>query len=156
MAGGSGDRHQRSRIRLRRLENKTYSPTAKIPFVFPTHTVEFPAVVLNLASGEVVSEFQQYVQPQEHPRLSKFCTKLTGITQVGDYSWAFNRERRLLKYTSLQAQVDNGVPLPTCIWLFNTWLRRLREEKGIELMEPGREYSEEMALSALGTWTGEQ
>ncbi len=46
------------------------------------HTVEFPAVVLDLSSGEVVSEFHQYVQPQEHPRLSKFCTELTGITQV--------------------------------------------------------------------------
>ncbi len=50
--------------------------------------------------------------------------------------------------------MDQGVPLPTCIRLFNQWLRRLREEQGIELMEPGREYSEGMTLSALVTWTG--
>jgi len=47
-----------------------------------THTVEFPAVLLDLCTGEIVSEFQQYVQPQENPRLCDFCRELTGITQV--------------------------------------------------------------------------
>ena len=51
-----------------------------------THThmyaVEFPAVLLDLCTGEIVAEFQQYVQPQENPRLSDFCRELTGITQV--------------------------------------------------------------------------
>ena len=46
------------------------------------HTVEFPAVLLDLCTGEIAAEFQQYVQPQENPRLSKFCRELTGITQV--------------------------------------------------------------------------
>lgn len=45
-------------------------------------SVEFPAVLLNTATGEIESEFHTYVQPQEHPILSKFCTELTGITQV--------------------------------------------------------------------------
>ena len=44
--------------------------------------VEFPAVLLNTSTGEVESEFHTYVQPQEHPILSDFCTELTGITQV--------------------------------------------------------------------------
>ena len=47
-----------------------------------THTVEFPAVLLDLCTGEIAAEFQQYVQPQENPRLSDFCRELTGITQV--------------------------------------------------------------------------
>ena len=47
-----------------------------------THTVEFPAVLLDLCTGEIAAEFQQYVQPQENPRLSEFCRELTGITQV--------------------------------------------------------------------------
>jgi ERI1 exoribonuclease 2 len=44
--------------------------------------IEFPAVLLDLESGEVVDEFQQYVQPQECPVLSDFCKDLTGISQV--------------------------------------------------------------------------
>ena len=44
--------------------------------------VEFPAVLLNTSTGEVESEFHSYVQPQERPTLSDFCTELTGITQV--------------------------------------------------------------------------
>ena len=44
--------------------------------------VEFPAVLLNTSSGEIESEFHHYVQPQEQPTLSAFCTELTGITQV--------------------------------------------------------------------------
>lgn len=44
--------------------------------------VEFPAVLLSTATGEIESEFHAYVQPQEHPVLSEFCTELTGIKQV--------------------------------------------------------------------------
>ncbi|KAJ3615198.1 hypothetical protein NHX12_018766 [Muraenolepis orangiensis] len=43
--------------------------------------VEFPAVLLNTSTGAIDSEFHTYVQPQEHPVLSEFCTELTGITQ---------------------------------------------------------------------------
>lgn len=46
------------------------------------YTVEFPAVLLNTSTGDIESEFHTYVQPQEHPTLSEFCTELTGITQV--------------------------------------------------------------------------
>ena len=44
--------------------------------------VEFPAVLLDIQTGVVVDEFQQYVQPQESPILSDFCKELTGISQV--------------------------------------------------------------------------
>lgn len=46
------------------------------------HLVEFPAVLLNTSTGQIESEFQAYVQPQEHPILSEFCMELTGIKQV--------------------------------------------------------------------------
>jgi hypothetical protein len=46
--------------------------------------VEFPAVLLNTLTGEIESEFQFYVQPQEQPVLSEFCQQLTGLTQVSD------------------------------------------------------------------------
>lgn len=56
----------------------------------------------------------------------------------------------------LQEQVDNGVPLPTCLYLFGRWLRKVSEERGVVLMEPGQEYGEEMVLCALATWSGKR
>ena len=43
--------------------------------------IEFPMVVVDAASLNVVSMFQQYVRPLRRPTLSPFCTQLTGIIQ---------------------------------------------------------------------------
>ncbi|NXE24005.1 ERI2 exoribonuclease, partial [Ardeotis kori] len=72
--------------------------------------VEFPAVLLNTSTGEIESEFHTYVQPQEHPILSEFCTELTGITQI---------------------QVDEGVPLNICLSQFLKWIQNIEKEKKI-------------------------
>ncbi|KAK5865542.1 hypothetical protein PBY51_019807 [Eleginops maclovinus] len=70
--------------------------------------IEFPAVLLNTSTGEVESEFHTYVQPQEHPLLSEFCTELTGIKQM---------------------QVEAGIPIQICLSQFNRWLQKLQMEK---------------------------
>ncbi|XP_030636170.1 ERI1 exoribonuclease 2 [Chanos chanos] len=75
--------------------------------------IEFPAVLLNTSSGEIESEFHTYVQPQEHPVLSGFCTELTGISQT---------------------QVEGGVPLHICLSRFSRWLQQLEREKGVVFM----------------------
>ncbi|MBN3291840.1 ERI2 exoribonuclease, partial [Polypterus senegalus] len=72
--------------------------------------IEFPAVLMNATSGQIESEFQTYVQPQEHPILSEFCTELTGIKQN---------------------QVEAGVPLRICLSQFSRWLQDLQREKNI-------------------------
>ncbi|NXD63132.1 ERI2 exoribonuclease, partial [Eolophus roseicapillus] len=72
--------------------------------------VEFPAVLLNTSTGEIESEFHTYVQPQEHPILSEFCTELTGITQN---------------------QVDEAVPLNICLSQFLKWIQKIQMEKKI-------------------------
>ncbi|KAM9305526.1 ERI1 exoribonuclease 2 [Gastrophryne carolinensis] len=72
--------------------------------------IEFPAVLLNTSSGEIESEFHTYVQPQEHPILSNFCTELTGIQQQ---------------------QVDDGVPLKICLSQFSNWIQKLQKDRGI-------------------------
>ncbi|NXI39082.1 ERI2 exoribonuclease, partial [Galbula dea] len=72
--------------------------------------IEFPAVLLNTSTGEIESEFHTYVQPQEHPILSEFCTELTGITQN---------------------QVDEGVPLNICLSQFLKWIVKIQKEKKI-------------------------
>ncbi|KAM9857029.1 ERI1 exoribonuclease 2 [Aulostomus maculatus] len=71
--------------------------------------IEFPAVLLNSSTGEIVSEFHTYVQPQEHPVLSEFCTELTGITQM---------------------QVEAGIPLRICLSQFSRWLQKLQLQTG--------------------------
>ncbi|NXH21240.1 ERI2 exoribonuclease, partial [Bucco capensis] len=72
--------------------------------------IEFPAVLLNTSTGETESEFHTYVQPQEHPILSEFCTELTGITQE---------------------RVDEGVPLNICLSQFLKWIEKIQKEKRI-------------------------
>ncbi|CAF98126.1 unnamed protein product, partial [Tetraodon nigroviridis] len=74
------------------------------------HPVEFPAVLLNTSTGEVESEFHAYVQPQEHPILSAFCTELTGITQT---------------------QVEAAIPLHICLSRFGRWLQELQVKTGL-------------------------
>ncbi|XP_058448911.1 3'-5' exonuclease Snipper [Malaya genurostris] len=96
-----------------------------------THEIiEFPAVLLNLSSGQIESEFQQYVMPIENPRLSEFCTELTGIRQQ---------------------QVDAGVPLPTCFILFNKWLNKVLLERKLYL--PKTELRDKTGNVAFATWT---
>ncbi|NXN08910.1 ERI2 exoribonuclease, partial [Indicator maculatus] len=72
--------------------------------------IEFPAVLLNTSTGDIESEFHTYVQPQEHPVLSEFCTELTGITQD---------------------QVDEGLPLNICLSQFLKWIEKMQKEKKI-------------------------
>lgn len=79
-------------------------------FLCSLYTVEFPAVLLNTSTGEIESEFHSYVQPQEHPILSKFCTELTGITQVSMHS---------LKYTATKTVVLSNF---VCLYSFTLYL----------------------------------
>ena len=43
--------------------------------------IEIGAVMARADTFEVVSEFQTFIQPVRHPRLTPFCTRLTSITQ---------------------------------------------------------------------------
>ncbi|XP_060769841.1 ERI1 exoribonuclease 2, partial [Neoarius graeffei] len=72
--------------------------------------IEFPAVLMNTHTGQIESEFHSYVQPQEHPLLSSFCTELTGITQE---------------------QVEAGLPLQICLSRFTRWLHTLQQERDV-------------------------
>ncbi|XP_016852495.1 ERI1 exoribonuclease 2 isoform X1 [Anolis carolinensis] len=95
--------------------------------------IEFPAVLLNTSDGEIESEFHMYVQPQEHPLLSEFCTELTGITQ---------------------SQVDDGVPLHICLSQFSKWIQKIQKEKNI-IFTSGHSScaASEGKLCAFVTWS---
>ncbi|NXI33286.1 ERI2 exoribonuclease, partial [Sterrhoptilus dennistouni] len=95
--------------------------------------VEFPAVLLNTSTGALESEFHMYVQPQEHPILSEFCTELTGITQN---------------------QVDEGVPLNICLSQFLKWIQKIQKEKNIIFSTDSQSNStSEAKACAFVTWT---
>ncbi|NXV91195.1 ERI2 exoribonuclease, partial [Calonectris borealis] len=95
--------------------------------------IEFPAVLLNTSTGDIESEFHTYVQPQEHPILSEFCTELTGITQN---------------------QVDEGVPLNICLSQFLKWIQKVQKEKKIIFSSdiPSHSTSEAKPCTFV-TWT---
>uniref|UniRef100_A0A8C3KHC6 ERI1 exoribonuclease 2 n=1 Tax=Calidris pygmaea TaxID=425635 RepID=A0A8C3KHC6_9CHAR len=95
--------------------------------------VEFPAVLLNTSTGEIESEFHTYVQPQEHPILSEFCTELTGITQN---------------------QVDEAVPLNICLSQFLKWIQKIQKEKKVIFCSdiPSHSTSEAKPCTFV-TWT---
>ncbi|MFY8351631.1 exonuclease domain-containing protein [Pseudoalteromonas sp. SSM20] len=44
-------------------------------------TIEIGAVLLDTCSLQIIDEFSCLIRPVIHPKLSKFCTELTGITQ---------------------------------------------------------------------------
>ncbi|NXA58102.1 ERI2 exoribonuclease, partial [Mohoua ochrocephala] len=95
--------------------------------------IEFPAVLLNTSTGEIESEFHMYVQPQEHPILSEFCTGLTGITQN---------------------QVDEGVPLNICLSQFLKWIQKIQKEKKIIFSADSQcNSTSEAKACAFVTWT---
>ncbi|XP_046756787.1 ERI1 exoribonuclease 2 isoform X3 [Gallus gallus] len=95
--------------------------------------VEFPAVLLNAATGRIEAEFHTFVQPQEQPVLSEFCTTLTGVTQK---------------------QVDEGVPLHICLSQFLKWLQEIQKEKKILFSSDiPRNAIPEAKLCTFVTWT---
>ncbi|TNM91594.1 3'-5' exoribonuclease 1 [Takifugu rubripes] len=51
------------------------------PSDFHHEIIEFPMVLINTHTLEIVDSFQEYVKPELNPQLSDFCVKLTGITQ---------------------------------------------------------------------------
>lgn len=70
---------------------------------YPHEIIEFPVVVLDTATLRIVAEFHRYVKPVRNPKLTAFCTELTGITQD---------------------MVDQADTLPVVVAQFQEWLER--------------------------------
>ncbi|KAL7854165.1 hypothetical protein AOLI_G00210090 [Acnodon oligacanthus] len=62
------------------------------PSDFPHEIIEFPMVLIDTHTLEIVDSFQEYVKPELNPQLSDFCIELTGIAQeMVDEADAFPR-----------------------------------------------------------------
>jgi len=64
--------------------------------------IEFPAVLVDAQTLEIVSEFHHYCRPKVNPTLTEFCKQLTGITQI---------------------QVDSSSTFETVLKRFDKWLK---------------------------------
>eukprot|EP00050_Salpingoeca_kvevrii_P019311 m.84606 g.84606 ORF g.84606 m.84606 type:complete len:322 (-) comp8354_c0_seq1:32-997(-) len=69
---------------------------------FPHEIIEFPIVVIDVATNTQIEEIRHYVRPVFNPVLSGFCTELTGITQE---------------------TVDAAEPFPVVLERVEEWLR---------------------------------
>ena len=57
-------------------DNDTYPKTLNMQEI-----IEFPIVIIDVKQRAIKSVFQTYVKPTVDPKLTDFCTQLTGITQ---------------------------------------------------------------------------
>jgi len=48
---------------------------------YPHEIIEFPGVLVDGKTGKIVDHWREYCRPTINPRLSEFCTTLTGIDQ---------------------------------------------------------------------------
>lgn len=48
---------------------------------YPHEIIEFPAVIIDAHTMQIVDTFHSFVRPKLKPNLTKFCKTLTGITQ---------------------------------------------------------------------------
>lgn len=69
---------------------------------YPHEIIEFPGVLVDGLTGVVKDTWQQYCRPVINPRLSEFCTALTGIEQ---------------------STVDTAPTFPNVLASFNDWLQ---------------------------------
>lgn len=69
--------------------------------IYPQEIIEFPSIIIDAKTNKEISRFQRYIKPIIHPKLSRFCTDLTGITQE---------------------TVDNGTTFQMAMNEYNAWL----------------------------------
>ena len=93
----------------------------------PQEIIEFPSVLLCLASGEVVAEFQEFVRPVHHPILSPFCRELTSIAQ---------------------RQVNAADDFPIVLARHLEWL----SAQGLDVASAGDAASPSYAVATCGDW----
>jgi ERI1 exoribonuclease 2 len=92
--------------------------------------IQFPACLINLDTGKIEKEFNEFVRPTEFPELSNYCKNLTNIQQ---------------------SDVDGADPLPIVLNRFDIWLKETIKEYNLIL--PKTKKSNLEGNTALMTWT---
>lgn len=95
-------------------------------------STEFGAVLLNLQSGQIVSDFHEYVRPTQRPILSEYCINLTGITQ---------------------SLIDAQANFPIVYQKFLLWLEQIRVDYQLHFASPSIRNVTYGADTAFCCWT---
>ena len=99
--------------RRRRVDNASRAPRYLVVVDFECtceentwsylhEVIEFPVVLVDTSTKQIVDTFHRYVRPTENATLTKFCSELTGIDQE---------------------QVDGAAPIDTVLHELDDWLR---------------------------------
>lgn len=107
--------------------------------------IEFPSILYKIEGTEVtyISEFHKYVKPTLFPKLTKFCTELTKITQeTVDASDTFDIVyKQHLKWLYTHVTHEDTVIFATCgHWDLVTMLPRELVNKGLKINSVYRKY----------------
>lgn len=94
--------------------------------------LEIGAVLLNLRSGIVESEYHAYVKPTQRPILSDYCINLTGITQ---------------KF------IDNQTTFLVARQQFINWLDQISKVKGLRFTKPNIRSTQYNCNTTFCSWT---
>lgn len=136
------EKNMRKKLKKKKLKEHPYKFILCIDFEatcfdIPTHKkrkiqeiIEFPAVLINLETGQIESEFHRYVRPVEIPILSDYCKNLTGISQE---------------------TVDGANILQEVMEEFRVWVKQLIKDK--DLIMPKTRKSNLDGNCCLMTWT---
>lgn len=85
----------------------------------PQEIIEFPSVLLDASSFEVLGEFESFVRPVHHPKLTAFCKELTGIEQsqvdgAPIFEEVFEAHLAWLRSHGLRTEGELSYALVTC------------------------------------------
>jgi ERI1 exoribonuclease 3 len=97
--------------------------------------IEFPILALNTKTYNIDFKFHHYIKPTVHPKLNKFCTELTGITQeTVDKGISLEESFKLLFNFMKESGLDQKHhAFVTCgDWDFMTCIRNECKYKNIE------------------------
>ena len=89
----------------------------------PQEVIEFPSVLMEMESGDILDEFSSFVRPTHHPELSDFCTELTSIVQsdVAGAEPFFEVFQRHQEWLGSHGLDENNALFVTCgDWDFGT------------------------------------
>lgn len=93
---------------------------------FQKEIIEFPMVVVEASTCQIVDVFESFVKPTIHPTLTQFCTQLTSIKQCDvDHAEPFQEVMKRAMHFVEEYTVKGNVCFVTCgEWDLKTMLPR--------------------------------
>ena len=110
----------------------------------PQEIIEFPSVLLRADTLETVDEFESFVRPSHHPRLTDFCRTLTGIEQADvdaarPFREVLEAHQAWLASHGLPLETDDGA-LPYAFITCGDWDFQTLFPRQLRATEPAFDY----------------